>query len=657
MKCNNCGNEFEGNFCPECGAPASNKSGWALLGFRSNTTWKKILSVLYLVFCFFMTLGGFSGSREGQITIYDHIINKVYWILPPTILLSPYIFLSNTKIRNTLPLFKEKTVGKSIGGMAIVLATLFSLCGAVDSLHSAEYKADMENHAYVVASSTNTDCTLVSEIEYCCEYCGRTKTEKREASPHDMQEESRIEASCTNKGSVVSKCSQCGFEETSELETIGHTIQEESRTEPTCTTQGSVTGKCQTCQEYVTEPITALGHDMKEISRTEPSNDDDGTITYKCTRCAQETTETIVNPNPKGSKENPYVLDAAEWHKKNSDGTAKKYIDKYVKVTGTLLNISDLNTLKGYYLVGGPGCGLICWVENGTTSIQYGQTVTFIGKVTIEDPRHIEVAECEVVSAQWPTEKMKSPVTMSDRKWSRDYVGGVEWSFRFTNNTEKVVKYITVKWNCYNAVGDLVRDEITGKTSHGVTVTGPINPGETTDYLCNSTKFYSYSYSTSSISYLKVEFMDGTVIQINDKAYTDIVVKELENEVEYDSDGLRYVVNNVLGTCYVESIGNYTGSYVVILSSLYGDDVTAIGDNAFASCDFIEKVRMSNTLKRIGSGAFQDCSSLTYIDFSGTIEAWNNIEKGADWDQNTGDYVIYCYDGNIAKDGTITYEE
>lgn len=716
MKCHNCGTEFEGKFCPECGTAAlkevennepivqsesvettssdkPTKGGKALLGFRSNKIWKKIISVAYLVVCGLVLLGTLVEGRQGQVTMYDHIINKVYSIVLVLTLVSPYIFLSDTKIRNTLPLFKDKTRGKSIGGMAIVLVCLFALSGIVNGFHSAEYKADMENHAYVVVSSKDADCTTPGEVEYYCEYCGRTEIKTDEALGHDMketsrteptctvkgsvlskcsrcgtestselevlghnyQEDSRIEPTCTVKGSILSKCTRCNAEETSEIEVLGHNIQEDSRTEPTCTTQGSIVGKCQRCNEYATEPIAALGHDMKELSRTEPSGDNDGTITYKCSRCTHQTTETIVNPNPKGSKANPYVYKADEWHKNYSNGTAKNHLNEYVKVTGTVLNISDYNTLKGYYLVGGPGCGLICWVENGTTSIQYGQTVEFIGKVTVGDTGHIEVAECEVLSVQWPTEKTKSPITMSDWKWSRDYVGGVEWSFRFTNNTDKVVKYITVKWNCYNAVGDLVRDEITGKTSHGVTVTGPLNPRETTDFLCNSTKFYSYSFSKAVLSYMVVEFMDGTVIRIND-AYTDFLVKELTEEYVKDSSGIIYVVNNETNTCYIESAGNYTNTYLGILSSLYGDTVTKIGDSAFANCTTIEKVSITYALECIGDKAFENCTSLVRIDYYGTIEAWNAIVKGTEWDKNTGEYVIYCNDGQILKDGTVIYD-
>ena len=373
------------------------------------------------------------------------------------------------------------------------------------------------------------------------------------------------------------------------------------------------------------------------------------------------TTTTTTTTTQKGavgsSKDNPYVLNAETWYTNHCNGTSKQnYVDKWVKITGTVLNISEYSGLKGYYLAGGTGKGLVCWVYSKSLEAQYGQIIEYVGKVSVQDSTHIEITDGNILSAEWPTQRVKSPVTMSDWKWSRDSVGGVEWSFRFTNNTDKVVKYITVKWNCYNAVGDLVYDQITGATSHGVTVTGPLNPRETTDFLCNSTKFYSYSFNKAVLSYMQVEFMDGTIIRITDKTYSDILVKELKDEVVVGSNGIVYVVDNELGTCYIENIGTCTNSYIGILSSLYGDKVTHIGDYAFADASFIETVSITQTLEGIGDGAFLNCTSLTKIQFSGNIEDWYAIEKGINWDKNTGDYIIYCNDGEIAKDGTVTYK-
>lgn len=51
----------------------------------------------------------------------------------------------------------------------------------------------------------------------------------------------------------------------------------------------------------------------------------------------------------------------------------------------------------------------------------------------------------------------------------------------------------------------------------------------------------------------------------------------------------------------------------------------------------------------IGEYAFANCTSLLSIHFNGTKSQWNSGTFGRGWNENTGDYTIYCTDGNIAK--------
>lgn len=39
----------------------------ALLGFRTNKTWKKVLSIVYLVFCVLFAFYAIIGERKGQV--------------------------------------------------------------------------------------------------------------------------------------------------------------------------------------------------------------------------------------------------------------------------------------------------------------------------------------------------------------------------------------------------------------------------------------------------------------------------------------------------------------------------------------------------------------------------------------------------------------
>lgn len=140
-----------------------------------------------------------------------------------------------------------------------------------------------------------------------------------------------------------------------------------------------------------------------------------------------------------------------------------------------------------------------------------------------ENTKHIEINECEIVSVSWPEEKQKSPVTISGWRYTIDYVGGVEWNFKLTNNTDKEIKYVSMEWYCYNAVGDLVRCEITGRSSHSVRYTGPLGPGQTSNTQRNTTLFYNHCYKSAKLTKLQVEFIDGTIINVTSQGYSDII--------------------------------------------------------------------------------------------------------------------------------------
>ena len=69
------------------------------------------------------------------------------------------------------------------------------------------------------------------------------------------------------------------------------------------------------------------------------------------------------------------------------------------------------------------------------------------------------------------------------------------------------------------------------------------------------------------------------------------------------------------------TITGYTGDdeYLVVPEKIDGLPVTAIGDAAFHGCDFSEIV-LPNTLKRIGSQAFEACSEVIYFKIPDSVE-------------------------------------
>ena len=95
--------------------------------------------------------------------------------------------------------------------------------------------------------------------------------------------------------------------------------------------------------------------------------------------------------------------------------------------------------------------------------------------------------------------------------------------------------------------------------------------------------------------------------------------------------------------------------YTNLTSITIPNNITSIGDTAFAGCYELTSIVIPNSVTSIGDGAFYYCSSLTSITFEGTIAQWNAVSKGIDWNNYAGDFTVYCTDGTATKDGAVTY--
>ena len=123
------------------------------------------------------------------------------------------------------------------------------------------------------------------------------------------------------------------------------------------------------------------------------------------------------------------------------------------------------------------------------------------------------------------------------------------------------------------------------------------------------------------------------------------------------SEGLTYHSNGN-GTCSVNQ-GNCTDTYIIIPeTSPSGDKVTSIEIEGFwGGPSWPVNVMIPSTVTSIGNDAFWECSELTSIIYNGTVARWQAISKGDYWDADTGDYTVYCWDGEISKDGSITHKD
>ena len=115
-------------------------------------------------------------------------------------------------------------------------------------------------------------------------------------------------------------------------------------------------------------------------------------------------------------------------------------------------------------------------------------------------------------------------------------------------------------------------------------------------------------------------------------------------------DGIRYGLKDGIATV-VRQPRNITSAIIPEKVTYKGEEysVTSIDWGAFNACNSLTSIKIPNSVTSIGYGAFAYCESLTDISFNGTKEQWGAIDKGKDWNYNTGSYTIHCTDGDIKK--------
>lgn len=75
---------------------------------------------------------------------------------------------------------------------------------------------------------------------------------------------------------------------------------------------------------------------------------------------------------------------------------------------------------------------------------------------------------------------------------------------------------------------------------------------------------------------------------------------------------------------------------------------------AFGGNPYLRTLNVPKSVVHIGQFALS-LSAIDTINYDGTVEEWQSIEKDPEWDKESANYTIYCTDGQIAKDGTVTY--
>ena len=80
---------------------------------------------------------------------------------------------------------------------------------------------------------------------------------------------------------------------------------------------------------------------------------------------------------------------------------------------------------------------------------------------------------------------------------------------------------------------------------------------------------------------------------------------------------------------------------------------------AFSGNGYLQSIDIPNNVQIINTEFLMYCPNVDTINYKGTISEWVSFEKRKNWNsywlEYGYNYTIYCTDGQISKDGTVTY--
>lgn len=134
-------------------------------------------------------------------------------------------------------------------------------------------------------------------------------------------------------------------------------------------------------------------------------------------------------------------------------------------------------------------------------------------------------------------------------------------------------------------------------------------------------------------------------------------VTEIESWAFHGCSSLTSVtLSNSLTTIGYELFSECTSLTNIIIPR----SIVSIDSRAFTDCTSLTSVIIPDSVTSIGDSVFRHCLSLTSINYTGAVEQWNKYNgheywRGPEWSEGYCVATIICTDGQIDKDGTITY--
>lgn len=179
-----------------------------------------------------------------------------------------------------------------------------------------------------------------------------------------------------------------------------------------------------------------------------------------------------------------------------------------------------------------------------------------------------------------------------------------------------------------------------------------------TNIVLPSTVIEIEGYSFSSCSSITSINIPVGITTFNDRAFDNCNALDYVYYEGTLEQWLSIKTAGYLEGYYGNPLSNGANLYInneLVTDVIVPENITSISKCAFQGCFSINSITIPTSVTSIGKYAFMNAKNLVIINYLGTIEQWKSIEKGNYWDLYTGEYIVYCTDGQITKDGTVTY--
>ena len=473
--------------------------------------------------------------------------------------------------------------------------------------------------------TTKATCTTDGQITYTCSGCDEVKFETIAATGHTEVVDAAVAATCTETGLTEGKhCSVCNevLVHQQIVPTSSHSY-EAVVTEPTCTAGGYTTYICEDCDHsYISDNVAALGHTEVVDAAVEPTCTEVGLTEGKhCSVCnetliVQEEIEMIEHVFENGkctecdcdyfTQDLEFSLSSdGESYSVTSIGTATDtniiipsvYKGKAVKAIGRRA-FEDCSSLKEITIpdsVTYIGEGAFC---NNITSIYYKGSIeswcniTFLSTIWVE---HI----------LYMLDENKDYYVVRDVIIPEGITTLSNYAFYGLSALKSVIipdSVTSIGDSAFSGCSSLTKIEIPDSvTSIGSDAFGNCSSLESITIPEGVTSIGKFTFShCSSLSCITIP---NSITSIGDYAFSGC--SSLESITIPES---------------VTSIGQYSFKECKKLKSIIiPDSVTSIGWQAFCDCYSLEKVKLSENLSSVDGLAFYGCHSLTNITIPASV--------------------------------------